>query len=112
MSGGDAARQPVVDPGVGALETRLEGDAWLPAQAALDEGVVAVPPPHPGRRGELVAAAELHAGDLFDQVDEAVDGDEFARPEVDRLLDVAVHDLPRAHDAVVDVHERTGLLPV
>ena len=55
---------------------------------------------------------QLDARDILDHVHQAVDRDEFVRAQVDRLLDLAVHDLENAFHAIVDVHEAAGLLAV
>ena len=51
-------------------------------------------------------------GDLRHDVHELVDAHELTAAEVDRVLDAAVQDRLGAVDAVVDVHEAAGLLPV
>ena len=46
-------------------------------------------PRTPFGASELVVTLQLDAGDLFDDVDELVDGDQFVAAEIDRLADVA-----------------------
>src|SRR5262249_35090600 len=107
-----AFARPVLleDPGVGAAHAFAQREARLPAEPLLDQRVVAVAPVDALRRAQVVAPRELHARDLLHHVHQLFDGDELARAEVDRLVDVAVHDLADAEHAVVDVHEAAELL--
>ena len=61
-----------------------------PSPQLLDQRVVAVAAAHALGRVELVAALELHAGDLLDDVDQLVDGDQLVAADVERLDDVAL----------------------
>ena len=90
------AGQLVVDPGVRLLEPGGERRARLPAESLADERVVGVAAAHALGRIEVVAPLEPHAGDLLDDVDELVDRHELGGAEVDRLVDVALHDPCRA----------------
>ena len=101
-----------MDPGVGFFEAGAEGDGGLPAEKFLDEGVVAAAAADAFGGVEFVVALEFDAGDVFDEVDELVDGDHFGGAEVDGVEDVAVHDGLGAVDAVVDVLEAAGLVAV
>src|SRR6266508_1327826 len=83
--------QLVVDPPVGALEPVLERNRRLPAEQLADERVVAVPAADALGLGQVVPPLELDAGDLLDDVDEAVDRDQLGAADVDRLGDVALH---------------------
>src|SRR5215218_4766348 len=105
-------RQLVVDPGERLLQANCERRAGLPAEALEYQRVVRIPAADALRSVEVVAPLQLHARDVLDDVDELVDRDELGRAEVDRLADVALHNLRRAVQAVVDVHEAPRLLPV
>src|SRR5690606_24789265 len=61
---------------------------------------------------QVVAPPELHAGDLLDDVDELVDGDQLAAADVERLVHVAAGEAQGPLDAVVDEHEAARLLAV
>src|SRR6185295_459127 len=87
-------------------------DGRRPVHQLLDQRVVAVAAAHALGRIELVAALQLHAGDLLDDVDQPVDADQLVRADVQRLDDVAFGELDRALRAVVDIHERARLLAV
>src|SRR5262249_11274317 len=78
--------------------------------ASEDHRVVGVPPANALRRIEVVASLQAEAGDLLDDADELVDRDELRRAQVDRVDDVADHDLRRSVEAVVDIPEAPGLL--
>src|ERR1043166_3721359 len=108
FAGGDL----VVDPRVGFFQAIAQTDVRFPVQIFFDQRVVAVAAVHALGRLEIVPALELDAGDGFDDVDEAVDRDDFAAAEVDRFEDVAVEDLLRAFQAIRDVHEAAGLIAV
>ena len=69
----------VVDPVVGLLHAVAERDAGLPAQILLDQRVVAVAAVHALGGVRLYLRFELHAGDLLDDVDEAVDRHQLVR---------------------------------
>src|SRR5437764_6820240 len=102
-------RDLVINPSVGLLEPVVEAGAGLPVQPLADHRVITVASPHALRGEDVVAANQADSGDLLDDVDELVDRDHLAGAKVDRLVDVAGHDLQRALDAVVDVHEAPGL---
>ena len=85
-----AGKHLVFDPGVGLRQAVAQADGGLPAEYFLNERVVAVAAVDALGGVEVVVALELDAGDLFDDVDELVDGDQFAGAEVDGLEDVAV----------------------
>ncbi len=102
----------IFDPGVGLGEAVAELDGGFPVELFADQGVVAVAAVDAFGRVEIVVALELDAGDLFNDVDELVDGDEFVGAEVEGFADVALGDHLSAFGAVVDVHEGAGLLAV
>src|SRR4051812_40416653 len=95
----------MLDPLVRSLETRPKRGAWLPTKAILDHRVVAVTAPNALGRRKVVLSIKLHPGNVFEDVDESIDRDQFGASEVDGLGDVAVHDPLGALHAVVDVHE-------
>jgi hypothetical protein len=101
-----------LDPGVGPGEAVAELDRRCPVEFLLDESVVAVAAVDALGSVELVVALELDARDLFRDVDELVDGDEFVGAEVEGLVDVALCDHLRSLGAVIDVHEGAGLFAV
>jgi hypothetical protein len=102
----------VVDPPVGLLHADPQLGVRLPAEHALDQCVVGVAAIDPLRRVQLVGPLQLDPGDLLHDVHQLVDGHQLAAPDVDRLHVVAVGQHLGALQAVVDVHERTGLLAV
>src|SRR3954467_11576015 len=55
---------------------------------------------------------ELYACNIFDHFHQTVDCRQLIRPQVQRLFDVAVHDLVDSLNTVIDVHKATGLLAV
>ena len=61
---------------------------------------------------ELVAALQRDSRDAFDDVDQLVDRDQLIAADVERLIDLTVHQPERALEAVVDVGEATRLLAV
>ena len=81
-----------------------------PAEFALDHRVIAIATVHSLWRIQVVATLYLDSGDLFEHIDQAVNGGEFARTQVDWLDDVAAHDVARAFHAVIDVHEAARLV--
>jgi len=52
---------------------------------------------------------ELDPGDLFDNRDKIVNRDEFGRPNIYRLSDVAFHEPQSPFDAIGDIRETPGL---
>src|SRR5207245_11394861 len=80
------------------------------AEVVLDLCIVAVAAVHSLGGIELVLALQLDAGDVLNEIHQAVDRHQLAGAEVDRLLDPAVHDPIDATDAVIDVHEAARLV--
>ena len=58
---------------------------------------------------EIVVPLQLHAGDVFHDIDELIDAHHFAAADVDRLHEVAVREHLGAVQAVIDIHEAAGL---
>ena len=102
----------LLDPTIGRRDALLQRNRRLPAEVGLDLGVVTVAARHAARRVELVVPLQLDARDLLGDVHQLVDGHQFARSQIDRLVDLRIDDLADAFDAVVDVHERTRLRAV
>jgi len=98
-----------VDPSVGFLEAFAQADGGFPAELLLDERVVAAAAADAFGGIQLVRALEFDAGDVFDHVDQLVDGHHLGAAEVDGLDDAAFHDGLGAVEAVVDVLEAAGL---
>src|SRR5262245_66415637 len=94
----DDRRHLLADPPVGLFHAVPQADGGSPAQLLLDQRVLAAASAHSLRRGEVVAALELPARDVFDDVDQLVDGDQFVTADVDRFDNVAGEQLPRAID--------------
>src|ERR1700739_609045 len=101
-----------LDPLVSFLKAIPESDRRLPTQVLEDFGVVAVAPIDTLGGVQLVTKLQLHARDVFNNVDKLIDGDEFIRPKVQRLADIAFRDCPGPLGAVIDVHEAAGLMAV
>src|SRR5437879_13444659 len=95
-----AGEHLVFDPGVGQGEAFSQTDGRRPVEFFLNERVVAVAAVDAFGGAEIVAALEFDAGDLFDDVDELVDGDEFVGAELERLGDFAFGDHAGAEGAV------------
>ena len=102
----------VVDPAIGFFHADAELGVGLPVHELFDEGVVAVAAVDALGGLEIVGAFELDAGDVFDDVDELVDGDQFVAAEVDGLDDVAPEEVLGSLEAIGDVHEGPGLMSV
>src|SRR5215467_7638345 len=102
----------LADPAVSLLHAVPQTNRGSPAELLLDQRVLAAASADSLRGGEVVPAFELPARDVFDDVDQLVDRDQFVTPDVDRFDDIAGDQLPRAINAVVDVHEAAGLLAI
>src|SRR4030095_11538785 len=81
----------IVDPGVRLLDTGSERYRGLPAEALQNHAVVAAAAIHSGGSVEPVGAPQTDAGDLFDHVDQPVDGHRLARAEVERYVHLDAH---------------------
>src|SRR5215472_11096328 len=99
-------------PIVSSFESIPKPDRRFPPQALTNLGIVAVASVHSFWRIELVAAFQLHAGNVFHDVDQLINGDEFARPKIQWLVDFAFREGDCASDAVVDVHKAACLVTV
>src|ERR1700742_2743577 len=100
------------NPGVGFFHAFAKLDGGLPVELFENFSVVAVAAVDAFGRAEIVGALEPDAGDLFNDVHELVDGDEFAGAEVEGLADVAFGDPPGAVGTIVDIHEGARLFAV
>ena len=109
MPPGIAFGDLLFDPAIGFLEAVAKPDGRFPAETIEDQGVVAVAAVYTFRSAPVVGAREPDAGNLFHKVDEAVDADKLTGPEIDRLVDVAVHNHLRTFDTVVNEHEAASL---
>src|SRR5262245_48603272 len=79
-----------VDPGVGSGQPRLERDGRLPLQDLPEPGVVRVATAHSLRAGD-VPLLEADAGDVGDQIGERVDADQPVLPQIERLVELRLH---------------------
>src|SRR6266576_594508 len=104
------SRHLIVDPCVCFFEAVSQADTWLPTEVFADERVITVASIDAFGSVEIVTPFQFYARDVLDDIDQLVDGNEFAAPEVDRLDDFAVHDRLGAFQAIVDVHETARLL--
>lgn len=95
----------------GHLEAVGEGDRGLPAELLQDELIVRVAATHALGAGDVLDA-ELAVAEAKHELHHAVHGHHLRRPEVERLLEVALGDAQDALDAVVDERERPRLLAV
>src|SRR4030095_15180920 len=100
------------DPVVGVPHAVLEPYRRCPPKLLSDARVVAVAAAHALRRVELVSARQLQTGDVFNEVDQLIDGDELLAPDVERFGDSAVHQPQRALETIVDVGEAARLFAV
>src|SRR5215467_11655710 len=100
----------IVNPSVGLFQPRTQRGVRFPPEIFLNERVVAVTAVYPFGRAQVVASLELDTGKVLGQVDQLVDGNGFARAEVDRFDDLRRHDLVDPLYAVVDKHEAAGLI--
>src|ERR1700730_11954041 len=55
---------------------------------------------------------QLYAGDFFHNIDQLIDGDELAAPEIERVDVIAVHDHLCTFHTIVDPHEAARLFAV
>src|ERR1035441_2017876 len=62
---GLAIRELCGDPGIGVLHACAQEGPGLPMKDLLDESVVAIAAGDAFRRGRIVGAREVHAGDLL-----------------------------------------------
>src|SRR5688572_11810876 len=100
------------NPGVRATHPVLEPNRGCPVQPRADQRVVAVPTPYAFRGIDLIPALERHPGNLLDHANELIDADQLIAADVERLVDVTLHEAERSIHAIVDVCEAAGLLPV
>lgn len=84
----------------------------LPSHQLLDERVVTAPTPHPLGGAKVVFPLQPYPGNVFRDVDQLVHRDHLRASQVERLADVALHNLSRSIDAVVDGHKAPGLLTI
>src|ERR1700722_11102374 len=111
---GFAIGELLFDPFVRGLEAFADRNAGFPAKDLLDEGVIAVASGDALRRAEIVSPLQFHAGDFLRDTDQIIDRNQFAAAKIDGSGNqfVRVHDRIDALQAVVDVHETTGLTAV
>ena len=104
-----ATRQLVVNRLIRALETVLEGDLRHPFDFRCEARVVAVAAADALRSCQIVSAPRFDTHDSLDDVYKLIDGD---KPVTSRFSArrAARHD-PKVLDAVIDVHETSGLVP-
>src|SRR5215472_14023885 len=92
---------PGCDPGVGLFEAFAEGAARRPGELLLDQAVVGVAAADAEGAGDM-AHAELLAGDLHNDLGQAVDGDHLLRADVDGAGKIRFHEAADAFQAFVD----------
>ena len=102
----------LVDPGVGFGHAVTEFDGWFPSKVLINEGIIAVATGDPFGSVEIIFSLQFNAGDVFHDIDQLVDGDEFAAAEVEGFDDVIFEEHDSAVEAVIDVHERAGLVTI
>src|SRR5207245_2994505 len=112
LGAGIAVNHLVIDPAVGLLEAVAKAGVGLPAEDLFDEGVVGVAAVDALGGREVVVAFELDAADLLDDIDELIDADHFAGADIDWLDEVAPSEHLRALEAIGDIHEGAGPVPV
>ena len=112
-SAGPGSRTCCLDPGVGGAQAVLERDRRLPAHELLDQRVVAVAAADALRSGEVVAAARRRCPAISETMSTRL---LMLTSSLLPMLIGSTMSLPvslqGALDAVVDVHERAGLLAV
>src|SRR5690349_14863056 len=104
-----SCREPIVDPCVSLLESVSERGRRLPAKQRFDQAVVRVSAIHSRRRADEISPSQLHICDCFDEIDETVNSDRFAAPDVDWLRVRTAHQQPRPPYAIVDVLKASRL---
>ena len=82
----------IMNPAISAFESIAQLYRRFPAENFLDQRVIAVAAVHAFRRIEIVIPLQFHPGDIFHDVDQLIDRNEFAAAEVERLDEIAVHD--------------------
>ena len=104
----------LLDPGVGLGQAITERRAWLPTQDLLNHRIVTISAGDPLRRVEQMLALQVHATDFLGKIGQCVDGEQFARAQVDRRGDqiFAMGDLIDTLGAVVNVPEAARLLAI
>src|SRR5262245_6007929 len=113
----EVARVTMTRSGRDLIEDRLiswpqpvaERRRGRPSEQLPDQGVVAVAAADALRGIATVDAAQLDSRNLFDDVHELIDRHRFIASEIERFVDVALHDAERALDTIVDVHEAPAL---
>src|SRR6202000_518845 len=100
------------DPVVGWNDSFPQHDPRLPLQHRAQPRIVTVPAADALRLGKVVRQRDLLPGCSDHDFGKLVDSDQFVGAEIERLFVLRPHDAMDALDAVVDIHERTGLLAV
>src|SRR6201992_1958955 len=100
------------NPVVGWSDSFAQHDPRLPLQHRAQPRIVTVATAYALRFGEVVRQRDLLPGCFDYDFGELVDTDQFVGAEIERLFVIGPHDAMNALDAVIDIHERTGLLAV
>src|SRR5215472_2893281 len=78
----------------------------------LDQCVIAVAAIHALWRFEIVRAFKFDSGDALNDVHKAVDGHNLVAAEVKRFNDIAGENRLGSLQAIIDIHEAAGLMPI
>src|SRR5258706_8017648 len=105
-------RRLLRDPVVGRNNSLAQCHLRLPLQHRAQPRIVTVATAHSLRLGEIVHERDLLLRYPDHDFGKLVNADQFIRAEVERLSMIRSHDAMNALDAVVDIHERAGLLAI
>src|SRR5262249_46539948 len=102
----------LLDPSIGRDQPSAQRCRGLPAEHGSQPRIVAVAPTHALRTRGVVALHQPLVGNLRDDVDQTVDGHQFVGAEIEWRAVIRPHDAVNTFDAIINVHERSRLLPV
>ena len=99
----------IINPGVGFFHAIAQPRVRLPSQIFLDQRIVAVAAVDTLWRLQIIGALELNTGNVLDDIDQPVDGDNLTAAQIERFEDIAVQDGLRPFEAIINIHETAGL---
>src|SRR5690242_10820314 len=100
------------DPRVSDRQPFAQQNLWFPAKNLAKPAIVAVAAAYTLRTAQVVTLGQFLAGNIRDDIHQLIDGHQFVCTEVERVAIIGSHDADQAFHAVVNVHERTGLLAI
>src|SRR5882757_1343989 len=100
------------DPEVGRRNSLAQCHLRLPLQHRAQPRIVTIPAAHALRLGEIVHERDLLLRYPDHYFGKLINSDQLIRAEVERLSIIRSHDAMNALDAIIDIHERAGLLAI